>query len=195
MGGGETRAKDFPERCQGTLNRTLLTSPGTGPRRLGGKLASARAGSCLQGCLWPFGGQGLGRKLCPNIRSFSWAPDVMVTVQPIRNVLAAADSCRGVGVGVQQVGMPLQVWEDLTRESSTLPAPKLLPRGEGTQLRGWGPSSASLAPLLSMPEGPDGIPPNEPRPQHPVSAEAPSLLPRGPCRKSILKMVNVPRSR
>lgn len=32
------------------------------PRRLGGKPGSARAGSCLQGCLSPFGGQGLGRK-------------------------------------------------------------------------------------------------------------------------------------
>lgn len=165
-------------------------NPESGPAdstKLGGKQGSARAGSCWQGCLWLFGGQGLGREKA--------LPQYKEALLGSRCGPYVTGAGVGVGVEVQQVGVPLQAREDLTREVSTLPAPKLLPRGEGTQLRGWGPSSASPAPLLPRPDG--GLPPHELRPHHPVSAEAPSPPPSllGPCRKSILETVRVPRSR
>lgn len=64
--------------------------------------------------------------------------------------------------------MPLQVREDKTLLGSQ--APSLLQNyclGEKGYSLGAGLSSASSPLLLSMPEGPDGTPPNELRSQHP----------------------------
>lgn len=108
------------------------------PPQAGREPGICGAGSCLQGCLWLSEGRGLGlgrkRALPPN-KEPPGLQTWLFQVQPICNRCWWQLPAVGGGA-VQQVGMPLQVREDLTRESSTFPVPKLLPWGEGIQLGG-----------------------------------------------------------